>query len=565
MLTELYLKNYILINELRLNFQEGMTVITGETGAGKSILVGALNLAFGKITSPHIAYDPAKDIYIELTFSIPETYTQVHQYLDEIGFPAENNEIVVAREIKTGGKSTSYLNGKKTAQAVLKELHDLLIDFHHQREQQNLLLSNYQLDILDLYAGLFPEREKFADLLQELKQTIKERDNLLAAEAANQQLIELYRFQADELNAANLKEGKDTELEQEFTLLSHAEEIISLAEQIYQNLYEREDSIYDSLSQACAQLQKYTEISGNVSDICNRLSICLENINDAGNGLRLIKEEIASDPARLEEIKSELDLINNLKVKYKKSSIAELLAYREQIEQAIASYESNNDTVQILSQKIEQLFSQCAEQADLLSEKRKIAADKLAQDILKNIKQLSIPHARLEIQIDKKTKDKILLSDLEKAYTESGQDRVEFLFSANPGSPLQPLKEIVSGGELSRILLAIKQVIAKVMPPKTIILDEIDSGIGGNTARAMAEFIHKLAAAFQVLCITHLAQIAAVADHHLMIEKQTRGENTAVKVELAEGSKRINEIARMLSGKITDLSVRHAQELINKG
>ncbi|MFB3844990.1 MAG: DNA repair protein RecN [Candidatus Cloacimonadaceae bacterium] len=565
MLTELYLKNYILINELRLNFQEGMTVITGETGAGKSILVGALNLAFGKITSPHIAYDPAKDIYIELTFSIPETYTQVHQYLDEIGFPAENNEIVVAREIKTGGKSTSYLNGKKTAQAVLKELHDLLIDFHHQREQQNLLLSNYQLDILDLYAGLFPERKKFADLLQELKQTIKERDNLLAAEAANQQLIELYRFQADELNAANLKEGKDTELEQEFTLLSHAEEIISLAEQIYQNLYEREDSIYDSLSQACAQLQKYTEISGNVSDICNRLSICLENINDAGNGLRLIKEEIASDPARLEEIKSELDLINNLKVKYKKPSIAELLAYREQIEQAIASYESNNDTVQILSQKIEQLFSQCAEQADLLSEKRKIAADKLAQDILKNIKQLSIPHARLEIQIDKKTKDKILLSDLEKAYTESGQDRVEFLFSANPGSPLQPLKEIVSGGELSRILLAIKQVIAKVMPPKTIILDEIDSGIGGNTARAMAEFIHKLAAAFQVLCITHLAQIAAVADHHLMIEKQTRGENTAVKVELAEGSKRINEIARMLSGKITDLSVRHAQELINKG
>ncbi|HOD18361.1 MAG TPA: DNA repair protein RecN [Candidatus Cloacimonadota bacterium] len=565
MLTELYLKNYILINELRLNFQEGMTVITGETGAGKSILVGALNLAFGKITSPHIAYDPAKDIYIELTFSIPETYTQVHQYLDEIGFPAENNEIVVAREIKTGGKSTSYLNGKKTAQAVLKELHDLLIDFHHQREQQNLLLSNYQLDILDLYAGLFPEREKFADLLQELKQTIKERDNLLAAEAANQQLIELYRFQADELNAANLKEGKDTELEQEFTLLSHAEEIISLAEQIYQNLYEREDSIYDSLSQACAQLQKYTEISGNVSDICNRLSICLENINDAGNGLRLIKEEISSDPARLEEIKSELDLINNLKVKYKKPSIAELLAYREQIEQAIASYESNNDTVQILSQKIEQLFSQCAEQADLLSEKRKIAADKLAQDILKNIKQLSIPHARLEIQIDKKTKDKILLSDLEKAYTESGQDRVEFLFSANPGSPLQPLKEIVSGGELSRILLAIKQVIAKVMPPKTIILDEIDSGIGGNTARAMAEFIHKLAAAFQVLCITHLAQIAAVADHHLMIEKQTRGENTAVKVELAEGSKRINEIARMLSGKITDLSVRHAQELINKG
>ena len=563
MLTELYLKNYILIKELRLQFSGGMTVITGETGAGKSILVGALNLVFGKTNSQQVAFDPTQGTYVEITFRVPASYREVHDYLDETGFPAEDNELVIAREFAASGKSTSFLNGRKTSINVLKDLHDLLIDFHHQRDQQKLLLPAFQMDLLDRYGSLVPLRTEFQELYQELKGNLQKQVELLEAEQNTGQLMDLYRFQMDELSIAGLKPGEDTILEQEFNLLSHSEEILNLSDQVYQALYEQDNSLYDTLSAFLAQLRKYSDLGSGIMEICSSLESGVESIQAASSQLRKLNEQMATDPEHLSDVRQRLDLLNNLKTKYKQTTLDGLLAYQQQIEQTLLSYESSSEELRLLAEKIDGLFNAVKAKADLLTQKRTDTAGKLATDIVKNVKQLLIPNVKFEIQIDKKTQDKIILSDISKVFSESGQDSIEFRFSANPDSPVLPLKAIVSGGELSRILLATKKALSLVMPPGTIILDEIDVGIGGKTASSLAEFIHTLAGGFQVLCITHLAQIAATADHHLAIEKKSQRGTTSIQVETLDASNRVNEIARMLSGRVSELSLQHARELLN--
>ncbi len=563
MLIELYLKNYILIQELRLHFEQGMSVLTGETGAGKSIIVGALNLVFGKTNSQQIAYDPQKDVNIEITFQIRESYLDVHRFLDEAGFPADNNEVIVSREFAVNGKSTSFLNGRKTSISVLKELHDLLVDFHHQRDQQNLLNQGFQLDLLDQFGGLIPLRNDFQRIFQELRASIKTLKDIQEAEEKDRNLIELYRFQLDEFSSVSLKSGEDSELEKEFELLSHSEDILNLASETYNSFYEQENSIFDSVSKALINIQKYIDISPEIKDISSKLETCLESIQDASVQLRAISEHIASDPERLNSIRQRLDTINNLKTKYKQTSIDDLLAYFRKIDLAVQSQNNRSEEIQVLANKIDTVFRSLIDKANVLSEKRNTFALKLAKDIKDNMKQLSIPNAQFEIRIDKKAQDKILLTDINSVFSDSGQDTIEFRFTANPDSPVLPLKSIVSGGELSRILLATKKSLSEVMPPRTMILDEIDSGIGGKTAGALADFIHSLSKDYQVICITHLAKIAAAADNHITIEKKSNKGITSLRVETLDSNKRVSEIARMLSGQITELSVQHATELLN--
>jgi DNA repair protein RecN (Recombination protein N) len=563
MLAELNLKNYILIPELKLNFKGGMSAITGETGAGKSILVGALNLVFGKSTAGQIAYDPSKDVSLEIIFQIPKEYKEVHSFLDEAGFPADNDEVIASREFSVSGKNVSYLNGRKTSTSVLKELHDLLIDFHHQRDQQNLLNPAFQLDLLDQFGKHIPLRTEFQLGLQDLKGNLVKLQKLQDAEAANLQLIDLYRFQADELKAAGLTIGEDVTLEQEFELLSHSEDIINKTGELYNEFYEQENSILDTFTHAHIQLEKYSDMSADIGTICSRLVNIIEGIQDTSQLLRTVREKIASDPERLNDIRQKLDLINSLKTKYKLPTVEALLAYQQKIEQAILSQDSNSDEIRTISLQIDIQFAALTETADRLTDHRRKSAVRLAKDIVQNVKQLSIPNAQIEIQIDKKAEGKILISDISKVYSDTGQDNIEIRFSANVGSPILPLKSIVSGGELSRILLATKKSLASVLPPRTIILDEIDVGIGGKTAGSLAEFIYGLSKSHQVICITHLAKIAAVADNHISIEKKTLKNTTTIEVENLNQERRIEEIARMLSGHITELSEQHAKELLN--
>lgn len=562
MITELLVRNYILIPELKLEFGPGMSVLTGETGAGKSIIVGALNLIFGKSSTQQIAHNPALDVYLEITFSYEQENTELCAFLEELGADTQTGELIIAREFNVSGKSVSYLNGRKTAISVLKDLHYLLIDFHHQRDQQKLLSPAYQLDLLDQYGNLLSFRQEFKQCLAELKDKLIALQKLTAEDERSKQLGELYRFQLDELRSAGLIKDEDNALQQEFELLSHSEEIISLSQNLYESLYESENSVYDSVNRAFGNLNRYNELSSRIDDICFKLSGVAEVILDVSRQISSLSEKIASDPARLEDIKYRLDLINSLKTKYKLSTLEQLTEYQQKISQCLLTQETNVEAIMALTLQINADFAKLLQLGDNLTQRRRTAALRLSTDIESKIKQLAIPNALLEIQIDKKAPDKILMSELEKYFSDTGQDSIEILFSANPGSPALPLKAIASGGELSRMLLAAKKALSDVLQPRTIILDEIDTGIGGKTAGYLADFIHTLAARHQVICITHLAKIAARADTHFCIEKRADVQTTEVTVELLSTVNRIKEIARMLSGQITDLSLKHAKELL---
>ncbi len=564
MLAELYLRNYILIPELRLRFNKGFTVLTGETGAGKSIIVGALNLVFGIQSAGQIALDAEKETYVELTFLVEPAYLELKAYLEEIGASFPEGELVIAREFAPGGRSVSYLNGRKTNISILRDLYLLLVDFHFQRDQQKLLNGAYQLDLLDSFGKLGEAKAQYQEKLRSLNRMITELQKLENEDSRNEQLSELYAFQAEELRSASLTPDEDSALQQEFELLSHADEIVRHTGALHSKLYEEENSVYDVLSHARNQLDKYSAYSSQLAEINDKLGSCLELVGELSKELRTQQDGIHSDAARLESIHRRLDLLNHLKAKYKAASIEELLQYYRRIDEFLRSRDSNQEQIAALKQNIEVTLSDLIRAAGVLSEKRQKTAKVLAADIEKKVKLLAIGNARMEIKIDKIPDSEIVMTNYQKFFGESGQDRIEMLFSANLGSPLQPLREIVSGGELSRILLATKKSLAEILPKRTIILDEIDLGIGGKTAGALADFIHDLAQSHQVICITHLAKIAAAGESHYYIDKNVTKGKTLVNVEILDDDTRRREIARMLSGHITETSLKHANELLNK-
>jgi len=560
MLTELYLKNYLLVTELRLTLDKGLTIISGETGAGKSILVGSISLICGENLPGIEAFDKSQPIYLEATFNIKQA-KELNCFLADNGIETED-ELIVAREISPNGKSAYFLNGRRTAVSLLKELKNYLIDFHHQRDQQLLLSPAYQLDLLDSYAGLLPLREEFATSYREMKAAMKTLEELKAETDKQKQINDLYRYQFEELENAKLHINEDIELQNEYELLSHTGEITELCEQITAELFEGENSVFDVLSGYLTKLKHYEHINADIKNAADCLQQALENLQEAANNLSGTKEKISFDPLRLEKIQERLDLINSLAYKHKVRSIEELLQLFTERAAQIASFADNEKKIAELTQILQKDFAFLQKKGEELSCKRQKSAAALSKELQENIRTLSIPEGILEIRIDKKAEDNFLISEYISAVTESGQDSVEFLFSANPGFELKSLAAVVSGGELSRILLAIKKVLASRLEPKLIILDEIEAGIGGKTATKVADFIAQLAEMQQVLCITHLAQIAARASTHLVIEKFTQGEKSFVDIRKVETEQRLEEIARMLSGKITSTALKHAAELI---
>lgn len=562
MLTEIYIKNYLFVPEQRLRFGEGMTVLSGETGAGKSILVGSIALIFGNGGAAPEPFDPSQPVYLEASFDISRN-SEVRAYLAAQGYGPED-ELCLARELSTAGRSGYFLNGRKVTQSLLKELKPLMIDFHHQREQQRLLSSSYQLDLLDLYADNAELRSRFAGGYKSLKQQLRQLEELKAEQERQRQLIELYQYQFDELEKADLKPEEDTALQQEFELLSHAREISQTAGEVAYTLFEGEGSLHDQLSSAIASLARFSSFNGRLGQIRQSLLDCLEIISDGASALGEISIGISHDPERLEAIQSRLDIINNLLYKHKAGSIGELIGLFQQRERQIEEFSDLGGRIGELETGIETGFSELLKAADALSENRARAAKKLSQELQQNIRQLSIPDGRFEIRIDKITEVKNIIPDYLAACGEKGQDSCEFLLSANPGSELRPMSAVASGGELSRILLAVKKVLSERIEEKLIILDEIDAGIGGKTAERVAEYIFQLSRRHRILCITHLAQLAAIAHRQIALRKESGGKKTVISMHTLRERDRLEELARMLSGTVSGISLKHAEELISK-
>lgn len=561
MLTGIRISNYLFVPEADIRFGKGMTVLTGETGAGKSILVGAISLIFGDTGFAPEPWDPTRPVYLEADFGISGNQT-LQTKLEELGH-ADGEELTLARQIGESGRSAYYINGRKVAVGLMKELRPLMIDFHHQRDQQRLLQPSYQLEVLDAYAGTAEDRTAHSTYLQRLRASIRRLEDLVAQRERNAQLDELYRFQLQELEAASVHEDEDKDLQLEYDRLSHIREIRETGDWIQHKLFEQQDSARDLIRTAIASLDRFSAIDPRVAQLRQSLGDSLQILSDCAEEVAGISSGGDEDPARLESIRERLDLINSLLYKHRVKDIRELTELFAQRQAQIGDFDALDGQIDELQSEIATYYKALLELGAKLSAARTEAAVRLSRDLQKAIRDLAIPEARFEINIDKKASAEMLMQDYLAAVSLSGADLCDFRFSANLGAGLRPLADVASGGELSRVLLAIKKVLAGRLEPRLMILDEIDSGVGGKTAEAVAATIRELARSHIVLCVTHLASIAAAADWHLALEKSSGNTKTVIAMRPLDEAGRERELARMLSGRITDASLKHANELMN--
>lgn len=563
MITYLGLKNFILVRNLEINLNSGLQILTGETGAGKSIIVGALHLIMGAQLKGEVAREKDKTVSLSASFSIEDKNKALMSLIAQYEIDISDNELFFSREIHPDGKSGSFLNGRKITNAIIKEFRDCLFDFHSQRDQQQLLNEDYQLLYLDHYAKLDQDKEDFSTIFTQYHDKIHELKKLREEEKKTEDRIKLYEYQIEEIDDLHLVVGEEEELDSEYLILTNAQEILDSNLNLKLNLYENENAIYDQVSQYSSVFEKYENDHPLISELSSNLKAIISHFDEIIHINRQIPQIINLDEARLEEINNRIQQIHQLKTKYKRN-IEEILAYRDEMENYLKGHKSLQEEINRVKVSLEEISQLLIKKADRLSELRTSAAISFAKEIEDNLKQLSIPDANIKINVDKKED---LCNDKEekiRKMRETGQDSVEYLFNANKGGHLQTLKLSASGGELSRLLLVVKKILSEQLSPQTIIFDEIDSGIGGKTADSLGMFIENISKSHQVICITHLAQVASYADCHYKIEKNSDKEKTEIEVTKLMLNEQIEEIARMLSGSLSETAIEHAKELLKK-
>ncbi len=562
MIRNLLIENFIIVKKLDLEFDNGLQVLSGETGAGKSIIVGAIDLILGGSLVSGMLFDEAKPARLETAFDLDTNNRQFIKLLEKYEIDTSEGEIFITKEIGTNFRSKGFINGRRVSQEIIGEFRNVLLDFHSQRDQQKLFDQEYQLQILDNFGNLETEREKFETGFKALEIKIKELRRLEKAEKELSDRIKLFDYQVQEIEVMQLKPDEEESLQSELNLLSNAEAILNLASDMEQIIYENENSVHDVISNYLAQLQKFQHDVDLIGQAVSHLHESLANLDDAVQRMREVQSRVDLDNSRLDEVQQRLDAINGLMNKYRKS-VPQILEYQQQMQSEIENYSSGKEKIISLKKEIESEKKAILKEAEELSRKRKIAAKGFEEELIRNIKKLAIPDASIEIKFFSANNDREILEGL-KGINYSGMDEVDYYFSANKGIKRQPLRIAASGGEISRFLLTIKKVLSHKLDSRTIIFDEIDSGIGGKTSELLADFIHKIGQHHQVICISHLPQIAAYADRHFAIQKISGEKTSQVEVYLLTEKERQTEIARMLSGSETELALQHAEELLNK-
>jgi len=561
MIKSLGVENFIIVDELNLDFGNGLQVLTGETGAGKSIIVGAISLILGSDIHSGMLLNDALHAKLEAVFSVDKDNKQFVKLLQKYDFDVSEEEVFFAKEISTNLRSKSFINGRRVSKDIVKEFRDVLIDFHSQRDQQKLFDTDFQLEVLDIFGKLTNLRERFTSQYKKTEDKIKKLKKLQRSESELTEKINLYQYQIEEIEKIKPLIGEDVKLQAELNLLTNAEDILDISSRLEQEIYEKENSVYDTISSYISQLTKFKDDNKNIMEAVSYLQDSSANLGNSINSIREVQNVIEVDSSRLEYVQGRLTEINTLSVKYKRN-IAEILEYRNSIQLQIDSYSSGKKEIVELNDEITKELILLNKLAQDLSDKRKSAAIYFEKEIVANINKLAIPDAAIKFQF-KTLENSFGNEDSLSGFNETGKDAVDIYFSANKGVKLQPFRIAASGGELSRFLLAIKKILSDRLDRRTIIFDEIDSGIGGKTSELLAEFIHDIGKFHQVLCISHLPQIASYGDRHFSIEKISGSNNSEVKVKILDENERRVEIARMLSGSDTELALRHADELIN--
>lgn len=552
MLRELYIRNLAIIDDLTVRFESGLNVLTGETGAGKSIIVDALGLALGDRAQSDMIKAGEKEAVVQAFFEIENIHA-----LPDTGIDITDG-ITLRRVISGSGKSRAYINDVMVTLQTLSETGKALVDIHSQHEHQSLILPDKQRQIIDSYGGHSADVDKVHELYGAVESLREELNALTGRVKERAHRIDLLSFQVDEIDSASLKSGEKESLEEERRILLNVNKLKEATETAYHLLYEADGSCTEHLSLVISRLHDIEAFDPGIADTLAMLESAMPLLQDAAIELRGYRGKYDLDPQRIDEVQDRLDLIKRLEKKYG-NSIEDILAYRDSAAAELKELEASDERLQSAEESFRRQSEALLHAAQVLSDKRKKTARKVEDLIEKNLKDLAFMHAQFRINIIQDT-------DAEGKYRamSSGIDRVEFLFSANAGEPLKPLSRVASGGELSRVMLALKSILADVDRVPVLIFDEVDAGIGGRTAESVGKKLLKVSESHQLLCITHLPQIASLAGHHLRIEKAQKNGGVRVLVHELSGAERQEEIARMLSGTVTDISRRHAEELLER-
>ena len=560
MLKDLKIKNFVLVKDMNISFTEKLTVLTGETGAGKSVIAGALHLVLGEQVKSDVFYNNAASVELEAIFDITKLLNDkpFNELIEKYSVDINDNEIFFFREIKPDGRSSISINGRKSTNAIVKEFRTILLDFHSQRDQHTLFDEEIQLLYLDTFADALDLREDYLNHFNQWNDYKRKLKKYQDDIKKNKEKILLYQYQIDELEATNLKENEEEELDKEQNLLTNAKEILNLFYELKADFFDSDRTVYDILGYYKNRLQNFSNNSKLIKETVENLNSALTIIDEISTSLRYVDDEISTDENRLNEVEARLKIIYDIKTKYRKS-IPEINEYLKEMKDFIAGYEQNVETENEYIKIIDDLQQKTYNLALELENKRKENALIFQDSIINYLRSLAINDADFKIIIDRFSEDNKNGIDV---LQETGLNKVKYIFSANKGMPLQELKATISGGELSRLLLVIKAILAKKLPERTIIFDEIDSGIGGKTANTLGSFMKNMSQNHQIICISHLPQIAALADLHLKIKKIDLGDRTAITLRELDFNDRKEEIARMLSGNITDTALSHAEELL---
>ncbi len=560
MLLELEVKNFALIDHLHLQLEKGLNILTGETGAGKSILIDALNMALGERADREFVRTGANKCTIQAVFDFPQT-KGIDRLLEEYGIDS-GEPIVITREIHHNGRSICRINGTIVTQGLLKSITQRLIDIHGQHQHQSLLDSQAHIDLLDAYGGEAASRllSQLSEQYQHLCQLQTSLRTICANEMERERKIDLLRFQIQEIESANLKKGEEEELNSEKNRMANRERIFKAIHDSYHLLHEgnQQRPILDDLSHILGQLHQVTEYDERLQYFYETLADIQYRLEDITREIRDYKEETEFEPRELEEIELRLDLINGLKRKYGKS-IQAIIDYQKEISKELFLIENSEKEIQRLKQEIKVKRVNMEKLAMALSSLRKEIAYSLEKSLTEILQTLNMGKVSFQVNIQ-------TMKDSQGQYRlgSKGFDQVEFLISTNLGEPLKPLAKIASGGEMSRIMLALKRILADVDHIPTLIFDEIDTGISGKTAQVVGKNMYELSQKHQIICITHLPQIASLADCHFLIEKHEGSQSTKTIVKKLSKKEQINEVGRLLGGELTDITLRHAEEMIGQ-
>ena len=559
MLNQLSVRNVAVIDKLDINLHDGVSVLTGETGAGKSIIIDSINMILGDRANKELVRYGTDKAVVQAVFDAPKSVINI---LEENDIDVEDETVIITRQVTKEGKSAARINGMVVTLNILREISDRLINIHGQHDNQALLTPIRHITFLDAYADNEEYINRYKDILSKKREIEKKISSLEMDEQEKMQRIDLLEYQVKEIKKASLEKGEEDDLREQRDIYTNAEQITKSVNEAYMNLYEGDEiqSAYDGISIAVNEISQISDLNPqlkSINDTLNEIQVfyiflgtfCV-NVG-FGHEIKEFGETVEFDEQTLNEIEERLDLISRLKRKYG-NSIEEILEYLKKAESELNDIKLSDERTNELKEELKNITKELKEKGNVLTQRRENAAKVLEENIEKSLHELNMEKSKFKVNIENNG-----------TFYDNGMDKVEFLISTNPGEPLKPLVKIASGGELSRVMLAIKSILADSDGVDTMIFDEIDTGVSGKAAMSIAKKLAVIAKNKQVICITHLPQLTAMADNHYLIQKNTDGELASTTLKELDEEGRELELARIIDGgEVTELALSHAKQML---